>query len=279
MSQDETRLFSGISHSRTADEVVQQIELLILDGVLRDGDRLPGERDLAQSLDVSRPILREALKELEARGLLTSHHGGGTFVADIIGQVFSKPITDLISRHARATRDYLEYRRELEGLTAELAARRASDTDKALLARIIEDMRRAHQSGLPEEELAADVEFHNAVGEAAHNIVLLHTMRACYRLLSEGIFFNRKAVFSLPDAREQLLAQHVAIHDAIIAGDTIAAKQAAQAHIDFVMRAVDESVRADEWGRVSKLRLLKRDKDNASMRPGKANNTKTETAR
>lgn len=279
MSQDETRLFSGISHSRTADEVVQQIELLILDGVLRDGDRLPGERDLAQSLDVSRPILREALKELEARGLLTSHHGGGTFVADIIGQVFSKPITDLISRHARATRDYLEYRRELEGLTAELAARRASETDKALLARIIEDMRRAHQSGLPEDELAADVEFHNAVGEAAHNIVLLHTMRACYRLLSEGIFFNRKAVFSLPDAREQLLAQHVAIHDAIIAGDTIAAKQAAQAHIDFVMRAVDESVRADEWGRVSKLRLLKRDKDNASMRTGKANNTKTETAR
>ncbi|THV23308.1 FadR/GntR family transcriptional regulator [Peteryoungia ipomoeae] len=279
MSKDETRLFSGISHSRTADEVVQQIELLILDGVLRDGDRLPGERDLAQSLDVSRPILREALKELEARGLLTSHHGGGTFVADIIGQVFSKPITDLISRHARATRDYLEYRRELEGLTAELAARRASETDKALLARIIEDMRRAHQSGLPEDELAADVEFHNAVGEAAHNIVLLHTMRACYRLLSEGIFFNRKAVFSLPDAREQLLAQHVAIHDAIIAGDAIAAKQAAQAHIDFVMRAVDESVRADEWGRVSKLRLLKRDKDNASMRPGKANNTKTETAR
>lgn len=279
MSQDETRLFSGISHSRTADEVVQQIELLILDGVLRDGDRLPGERDLAQSLDVSRPILREALKELEARGLLTSHHGGGTFVADIIGQVFSKPITDLISRHARATRDYLEYRRELEGLTAELAARRASETDKALLARIIEDMRRAHQSGLPEDELAADVEFHNAIGEAAHNIVLLHTMRACYRLLSEGIFFNRKAVFSLPDAREQLLAQHVAIHDAIIAGDALAAKQAAQAHIDFVMRAVDESVRADEWGRVSKLRLLKRDKDNASMRTGKANNTKTETAR
>lgn len=279
MSQDETRLFSGISHSRTADEVVQQIELLILDGVLRDGDRLPGERDLAQSLDVSRPILREALKELEARGLLTSHHGGGTFVADIIGQVFSKPITDLISRHARATRDYLEYRRELEGLTAELAARRASETDKALLARIIEDMRRAHQSGLPEDELAADVEFHNAIGEAAHNIVLLHTMRACYRLLSEGIFFNRKAVFSLPDAREQLLAQHVAIHDAIIAGDAIAAKQAAQAHIDFVMRAVDESVRADEWGRVSKLRLLRRDKDDASMRTGKANNSKTETAR
>jgi len=259
MSDRDDTVFSGVSHGRTADEVVQQIELLILDGVLRDGDRLPGERELAQSLDVSRPILRDALKELESRGLLVSHHGGGTFVADIIGQVFSKPITELISRHARATRDYLEYRRELEGLTAELAAQRATETDKALLSRIIEDMRRAHVDQKPEDELSADVEFHNAVGEAAHNIILLHTMRACYRLLSEGIFFNRKAVFSLPNAREQLLDQHVAIHDAILAGDAHGAKAAAQGHIDFVMRAADESARADEWGRVARLRLIRRD--------------------
>jgi GntR family transcriptional repressor for pyruvate dehydrogenase complex len=274
MTESDQTLFSGVSHSRTADEVVQQIELLILDGVLRDGDRLPGERELAQSLEVSRPILRDALKELETRGLLISHHGGGTFVADIIGQVFSKPITDLISRHARATRDYLEYRRELEGLTAELAAQRATDTDKALLSRIIEDMRNAHGTQEPEDELAADVEFHNAVGEAAHNIILLHTMRACYRLLSEGIFFNRKAVFSLPNAREQLLDQHVAIHDAILGGDPEAAKAAAQAHIDFVMRAADESARAGEWGRVAKLRLIRRD----GGRTGRAASlSKTET--
>ncbi|MBU0740531.1 MAG: FadR family transcriptional regulator [Alphaproteobacteria bacterium] len=274
MIESDQTLFSGVSHSRTADEVVQQIELLILDGVLRDGDRLPGERELSQSLEVSRPILRDALKELENRGLLISHHGGGTFVADIIGQVFSKPITDLISRHARATRDYLEYRRELEGLTAELAAQRATETDKALLSRIIEDMRHAHGTQEPEDELAADVEFHNAVGEAAHNIILLHTMRACYRLLSEGIFFNRKAVFSLPNARERLLDQHVAIHDAILAGDPEAAKAAAQAHIDFVMRAADESARAGEWGRVAKLRLIRRD----GGRTGRtANLSKTET--
>ena len=59
MTEGDDRLFSGVSHGRTADEVVQQIELLILDGVLRDGDRLPGERELAQSLEVSRPILRD----------------------------------------------------------------------------------------------------------------------------------------------------------------------------------------------------------------------------
>ncbi|MCM2394837.1 FadR family transcriptional regulator [Rhizobium sp. S95] len=276
MSERDEGLFAQISHSRTAAEVVQQIESLILDGVLRDGDRLPGERDMAQAFDVSRPILREALKELEARGLVVSHHGGGTYIADIIGQVFSKPITELISRHARATRDYLEYRRELEGLTAELAARRATDTDRALLSRIVDDMKQAHESGNAEDELAADVEFHNAIGEAAHNIILLHTMRACYRLLSEGIFFNRKAVFALHNARERLLEQHLAIHDAIVGGQADEAKKAAQSHIDFVMQAVDESVRADEWGRVAKLRLIRRD-GNSSQGRGSRNNNQLKT--
>ncbi|GEO85145.1 MULTISPECIES: FadR/GntR family transcriptional regulator [Alphaproteobacteria] len=279
MTDKDEGLFAQISHSRTASEVIQQIELLILDGVLRDGDRLPGERDLAQDLDVSRPILREALKELEARGLLVAHHGGGTFVADIIGQVFSRPITELISRHARATRDYLEYRRELEGLTAELAAKRATDTDRALLSRIIEDMKEAHESGNPENELSADVEFHNAIGEAAHNIILLHTMRACYRLLSQGIFFNRKAVFALANARERLLEQHLAIHAAILSGDGDGAKRAAQAHIDFVMQAVDDAARADEWGRVAKLRLIRRDNNPQNARTARiGGQDKTETS-
>ncbi|NKN38605.1 FadR family transcriptional regulator [Agrobacterium sp. a22-2] len=279
MTDKDAGLFAQITHSRTASEVVRQIELLILQGVLRDGDRLPGERDLALDFDVSRPILREALKELEQRGLLVSQHGGGTYVADIIGQVFSKPIIDLISRHERATRDYLEYRRELEGLTAELAARRASETDLALLARIVEDMKAAHGRGRPEDELAADVEFHNAIGEAAHNIILLHTMRACYRLLSEGIFFNRRAVFAFADARDRLLAQHIAIYEAIAAGDPDGAKQAAQAHIDFVMQAVDSAARADEWGRVARLRLLQRDSQPGTPRVAShETNEKTDTS-
>ena len=78
MTDDIIDAFARIPHSRTSDEIVQQIELLILEGVLRDSERLPSERDLSRRLDVSRPILREALKELEARGLLVSHHGGGT---------------------------------------------------------------------------------------------------------------------------------------------------------------------------------------------------------
>jgi DNA-binding transcriptional regulator YhcF (GntR family) len=99
--------FSPITHRRAADEIIQQLEELMLDGILRGGDKLPGERDLAAQLDVSRPILREALKELEQRGLLISRHGGGTFVANIVGEMFSQPLSALITRHSRAAKDWL----------------------------------------------------------------------------------------------------------------------------------------------------------------------------
>lgn len=259
MSEPSLSLFPPVPHIRTADEVVRQVELLILEGVLRDGDRLPGERELSERFAVSRPILREALKELEGRGLLVSRHGGGTFVADIIGQVFSAPVAALISRHKRATADYLEYRRELEGLTAELAATRATEADKALLNRILDDMRRAHEAGGFEEEMAADLDLHNAIGEAAHNIVLLHTMRACYRLMSEGIFYHRKMIFDQPGSREKLIGQHEAIVSAILAHDPQAARAAAERHIDFVIATNDEAERLATRNRVANLRLARRE--------------------
>nr|WP_316652642.1 FadR/GntR family transcriptional regulator [uncultured Gellertiella sp.] len=278
MTEPDLALFPPVSHGRTADEVVRQVELLILEGVLRDGDRLPGERELAARFDVSRPILRDALKELEARGLLESRHGGGTYVADIIGQVFSAPVAALVSRHERATLDYLDYRRELEGLTAELAASRATEADKALLSSIIADMRRAHARGDFEDETTADLDLHNAIGEAAHNIILLHTVRACYRLLEAGIFRHRKLVFDMPGARERLLEQHVAIHDAILAGDPARARQAAINHIDFVIDTNEAASRSGDRNRVAQLRLLQRtEKTQRSARNARPSNPAART--
>ncbi len=252
--------YARIQPSRTADEIVNQIERLILEGVLRDGERLPSERDLSGRFDVSRPILREALKELEARGLLVSHHGGGTFVGDVIGQIFSKPVIDLIARHQKATLDYLEYRRELEGMTAALAARRATRFDREMLTGIMEEMRAAHRDGSAEGGMKADVDLHNAIGESAHNVILLHTLRACYRLLSEGIFFNRAILFDAPGAKDRLLAQHEAIYAAIMAGDPDGAREAAHAHIDFIIRATQDAERSGEWARISQMRMQQRDK-------------------
>jgi len=251
-------IFSRIEHSRTADEVVEQIESLILEGVLRVGDRLPGERELARQFEVSRPILRSALKDLEGRGLLVTRHGGGTHVGDVIGQVFTNPVAELIVTHPKATTDYLEYRREIEAITADYAARRATADDLALIERIVRRMEASHAAGDFEQEASVDLEFHGALGECAHNIVLLHTLRSCYRLLSDGMFHSRLLIYRLPGVRDELLAQHRAIHAAVAGRDPERARRAATDHIDYVAKAMAEAERTGEWQRVSRLRLTQR---------------------
>lgn len=248
-------VFQRISHNRTADAVAEQIELLILQGVLRPGDRLPGERELSAQVDVSRPILREALKALEDRGLLVSRHGEGTFVADVIGSVFSEPIVDLITRYPRSVADYLEFRRQIEGWSASLAARRATAADREILTRLVAEMEAAHERVDPTAEAELDVEFHTAIGEAAHNIVLLHTLRSCYRLLADGVFHHRSRFYDHGEARDRIMRQHRAIYDAVMAGEPDRARRAAEEHIDYVEATVREVERDDDRSASAALRL------------------------
>ncbi|WP_349359565.1 FCD domain-containing protein [Stappia sp.] len=251
-------IFRKIQHNRTADAVVDQVEELILQGVLRPGERLPSERELAKKVDVSRPILRNALKTLEERGLLATRHGGGTYVADVIGTVFSEAVVELVRRHPPAIADYLEYRREIERTTARFAANRATEADREIIRDLFEAMEKAHEQEDFAEEAELDVEFHQAIGESAHNIVLLHTLRSCYRLLADGVFYNRAQLYRYPGSRERLLEQHRAIYDAVMRADAQAAADAAVAHIDYVEQVVHEVARTGTWNHVSEMRLEQR---------------------
>lgn len=259
-------VFRPIQHSRSAEEVAHQIEGLVLEGVLRVGDRLPGERELATETGVSRPIVREAIKQLEDLGILESRHGGGTYVADVIGTVFSPQISSLLASHSRATLDYLEYRREIEAVAARFAAMRATQADRDLLGAAVGRMESAHEAGDFDAEARADIEFHSLIGEMAHNLVLLHTLRACYKLLSEGIFQNRSRLYQAPDGRSQLLEQHRAIHAAIMAGDPDAAEKAARAHISYIIEATQELERRADRERLAGLRLAHREDAGARAR-------------
>lgn len=248
-------VFRAILSSRPADAIVTQVEALILEGVLRPGDRLPPERDLARALDVSRPTLRDALTDLESRGLIVSRHGGGTYVGDVIGEVFREPVAALIPRHPKAAADYLDFRREMDAVAAGWAAERATDADRALLSRIMEALSAAHAEEDFRREAELDVEFHMAICECGHNTVLLHTLRACYRLLADGVFYNRSLLYGHADCRDRLFAQHRAIHDAVVAGDPPAARAAAADHMRYVAEAVAARREADARAEVADRRL------------------------
>ncbi|MDJ1157919.1 FCD domain-containing protein [Chelatococcus sp. SYSU_G07232] len=247
--------FREIAHESKAEAVAHQIEALILEGVLRPRERLPGERELAERLDVSRPILREALKLLEARGLTTAQHGGGTFVADVVGPMFGEPMFGLFRTHAKAKADYVEFRRDIEAVVATYAAERATEADRLILTDILAAMVEAHDAGDLRREAELDVELHSAIAEATHNVVFMHVMRACYRLLADGIFYSRERFYQLPGARDALLAQHRALVEAVLARDAAAAGAAARAHIDYVRASLAEAERIAARESVAQLRL------------------------
>ena len=125
--------FSPINPQKISDSIVIHIEDLILNGLLKPGDKLPAERELAKDLAVSRTSLRDALIKLEARGLLKARHSGGTYVRDIIGPVFTDQLVDLLSGNPDAMLDLLEVREALERVAAYYAAERATGLDREML--------------------------------------------------------------------------------------------------------------------------------------------------
>jgi GntR family transcriptional repressor for pyruvate dehydrogenase complex len=247
--------FQKVQNEKLSLSVVRQIELLILRGILRPGERLPSERELSERLDVSRPSLREAVAELHARGLLVTRPGSGIYVDEGIGAHYPPALLRLFSTHDEAVFDYIAFRRDIEGIAVERAARLGSDTDLKVVDAILRKMEAAQARHQPEEEAALDAQFHMAIIEASHNVVMLHMMRGMFDLLAEGVFFNRRVVFKQRARGEILLDQHRAINDALQRRDAEAARAAAVAHLDFVEQSLIAQRTAERNEEIARLRF------------------------
>ena len=140
----------------------------------------------------------------------------------------------------------------MEGLAAERAARHASDTDLAVIDAIFVRMEAARGPGKGSD---LDAEFHLAIIEASHNIVMLHMMRSMYELLREGVFYNRQIMFSQNTTRDELLDQHRAINGALQDRDPAAARAAVEAHMDYVAQAFHDQCKAAKNEEIARQRL------------------------
>lgn len=247
--------FQPIQSEKLSQSIVRQIELLILRGILRPGERLPPERELSERLAVSRPSLRDAVADLEERGLLVSRPGAGVFVAEVLGSAFSPALVQLFAAHDDAVLDYLSFRRDLEGLAAERAARLGSETDLKVVDAIFRKMEAAHIKRDPSDEAELDAQFHMAIIEASHNIVMLHMMRSMFDLLRQGVFYNRQIMFRNRMNRDTLLDQHRAINTALQSRDPAAARAAVERHLDFVLEAWTDHRRAERNEAVARQRF------------------------
>ncbi|QFT29299.1 FadR/GntR family transcriptional regulator [Roseibium porphyridii] len=266
---DLNSLFEPIAAESVVDLVANQIENLIVQGILPEGARLPSERELSEKFDVSRPKVRDALKRLEELGLLHVRHGEGTFVAQLSGQAMTPALIDLYARHGMAFYDYLEYRKEQEAFATRLAAERSTPSDKAAIAEIIEELKQAHEAGDLDTSEQADVRLHTAIVNASHNAMLIHMMRSIYDLTQRGVFYNRRYLRTVDGSGDSLLQQHIRIADAVMSGDPGEAEAAARDHLDFVemsFRIGEERERREAFAKKRKLAL-----ETTAASPGQAN--------
>src|ERR1700680_2766218 len=138
-----------IRPEKLGDAIAEHLEKLILEGVLRPGEKLAAERDLALKLDVSRPSLREALDKLQSKGLIETTKAG-TVVAQFLAPL-SRPLAELFADKPRVTADYFEYRRIIEGQAAALAATRATDVGRAGFKEGCERVGKSHEDEEPNQ--------------------------------------------------------------------------------------------------------------------------------
>ena len=205
-------LFDPVGHESIADAVVAQVETMIVDGILKEGRKIPSERELAEALGVSRPKLREALQILENRGLVTVRHGEGTFIAPLTGRAMSPALLSLYARHGSAFYDYLEYRREQEAFASRLAAQRATQSDKERIAEIIDEMQRAWKNDDQDASEEADFRLHAAVVDLVADVAKYITSES-NTALSQIIHLKlRRCYGRAQQSRSEYLAR---IHDVI----------------------------------------------------------------
>ena len=245
---------------RLSDTIAHEFERRILDGSLKPGDRLQPERELAAELGVSRPSLREAIQKLVSKGLLHSRQGGGTHVTDRLDIGFTDPWNDMLRQHPDIQSDLLEFRGMLECEAASLAARRATDADLRHIGDAFAEVESLFAQGTSPEVLAqqvkADLAFHQAIAEAAHNVMFGHLTASLFRVINDHIDRNLRHLRRQEEDWEKLRDQHRAIWEGIRNRDPEAASNAVRAHIDFVRESMVARARHEE--RESRARVAGR---------------------
>jgi GntR family transcriptional repressor for pyruvate dehydrogenase complex len=204
-----------------AARIVEQVENLIREKRLKPGDQLPSERDMAVLLKVSRPSLREAMRMLEARGLLVVKHGVGVFVDDA---QCGLPGSKMSHNELFAMREVLEVPAAAwaaERITAvQLARLRATLQDTAMIV-----------DGPGETDFdrlaTLDVQFHMGIATAAGNRFLHQTAGVLHNMLRSGM----RTTLTIPGRALRSRREHESIYAALRAHDPVAARKATRAHI------------------------------------------------
>lgn len=238
-----------LGSSSRVDGVVEQLRELIFSGALPAGDRLPNERELADSLGVNRSSLREALKRLEFLELIDVRHGQGSFVRPLSGSAALQVIEALLGDPRTITcellRQLLLFRRHASIHVVELAASNHTEEQLARGRALLE--RERDVEGDPAQDLAIDVEMNALLGEATGNLM--------YQLLSNlfARLIERLGPLYYNEARDARRSRdtHRRLLDALASRDPGVARAVLEEMLDYSEAAIlAEAERLEAAGRI-----------------------------
>lgn len=217
----------AIEKASVKDQTLEQLKNYILSGVVQLGGRLPSERALADALGVGRYSVREALKVLEAVGLVQSRVGEGTFLTTNTGASFGRILGLSLATWGGTIIEILDAREMIEAEAARAAAERATPTQLNQIKRELELM---NATRAVRKYLTADMNFHRRIGEASHNAIISQFVHNLIDLLEEVLQETHSD--ELPTQAEGG-GSHQEIYSAIAAGKPNEAGELMRSHIRF----------------------------------------------
>jgi len=212
--------------------IAEHLELLILSGELKEGDRIPTERALMERFDIGRPSVREAIFSLQKKGLLSALPGGIPRVQSPQADLVLKEIGTTVRQYMQQPKgvgNLQDARMLLEAGLARRAARIATEDDIDTLEKAL---RRNEKARTKEQFVETDLEFHSAIASISANDIFVSLNRS----LAEWLTQQRTVSADAGATKEEVARQHRAIFEAISNKNEEGAYRAMEDHLEFVAR-------------------------------------------
>ena len=228
--------FIAVSRKKICEQITEQILQLIKNHKLKAGDQLPAERELAETLQVSRHSLREAIRIMEEKGLVKSMQGRGTFITNIThGQNLDKFFYLALYEKAELA-DIFEFRTLWEAGATRLAVTNISEEDLTLLQDNVKQQEVFHANGKSIAEL--DYEFHHIIAAATGNKVIIASLEKAQDILRKV----RMDIYQTPQRVQASIEGHKKIVAELSARNPEKAFLAMKDHLNQIEDTVLENI-------------------------------------
>lgn len=221
--------FKPVKQARISEEVLGQLKQAILRGEYQPGGKLPSERELCEHFQVSRVVIREAIRALEMTGFVSLKQGpsGGAFIQELTLDHLSSAFMDLFLASKLSARELVTVRSHIEPEVARLAA---FNTDQTLKDRLKKAFKEEHAGTLNHAQwVSRNLEIHYLIARMCRNRFYEAIITPLLDLTLEMVLVVKPSHQVIHDHSE-----HQAIIDAVISEDSHTAARAMKAHVDKV---------------------------------------------